>query len=54
MESNKFDSQLPDYFVFGWLRLSSAVCRLGNGRSPENYLGLEYTGTNFHESVSGV
>ena len=36
MENDKFDSQRHDSFVFDWLPVSTAVCRLGSERYSDN------------------
>ena len=42
MESDKFDEQTCNNPDFGWLSVSSAVCRLGGDRYPDKYMFFVY------------
>ena len=54
MENDKFDSQTHDNFVFDWLPVSSAVCRFGSERYPDNYMNFVYSRIKFHEGYYGI
>ena len=54
MVNDKFDSQRHDNFVFDWLPMSSAVCRLRSERYPDNFINFDNSGNIFQESYHGI